>query len=133
MGARRPQLEGDLRDILRDEERFPFSCVIFTEFAKGGDAGAPDCWIAYKPMWVPLELKLGSSVVKKLRPSQRRWHKDSLLAGCPTFGAAIDGEYIHVFRIELVQGGLHEVCASTSHKTAFKLDHLHQVFATTYI
>jgi hypothetical protein len=83
-------------------------------------------------MWVPLELKLGPSVLKKLRPSQRRWHKDSLLAGIPTFGAAINREEVHVFRLELHEGGLLESCVSTSLTTAFNLTHLHEVFAISY-
>lgn len=132
MASKKPHLEGNLRDILRDEERFPFSCVTFTEFAKGGDAGAPDCWVAYAPMWVPLELKLGPSVVKKLRPSQRRWHRDSLEQGCPTFGASVWEGYVHVFAIELQGGDLVENCLGSFDVDGFNLCHLTPLFAETY-
>lgn len=89
-------LEANLRSILRDTARFPSGAVSFVEFAPGGDSGIPDCWIVDRgvnpPVHKPVELKLGISVIAGLRPSQRRWHKDSLNIGARTFGLAIDLE-----------------------------------------
>lgn len=83
-------LERDLRALLRDERRFPFGTVTFTEFAKGGDAGAPDSWIAALSHAQPVELKRGKSALKGLRPSQKQWHLSCAVYGVRTYGLAID-------------------------------------------
>lgn len=83
-------LERDLRALLRDESRFPFGTVTFTEFAMGGDAGAPDSWIAALSHAQPVELKRGKSALKGLRPSQKQWHLSCAVYGVRTYGLAID-------------------------------------------
>ena len=94
-------LESDLRSILRDEERFPLGTVSFCEWARGGDPGLPDTWVAVAPLWAPVELKRGRGVIKGLRPSQRRWHKTSLLLNVPTFGLTYDGTKVYLLELKL--------------------------------
>lgn len=101
-------IESHLRSILRDDLRFPSNRITFTEFAKGGSSGVVDCWFAHGGRWNPLELKLGSSVVKNLRPTQRRWHRDSLELGIPTYGASIDDNVVRVFELYLKAGTIKE-------------------------
>ena len=107
---KRTVLEADLRFILRDESRFPFGTVSFCEFARGGDPGFPDSMIAGPRHWIPTELKRGGSVVKNLRPTQRRWHRTSLELGIPTYGMSIslNGKQVLVFSLGLDSGGLNE-------------------------
>jgi len=122
------KLERDLRAILRDEGRFRSSHITFTEFAKGGDAGAPDCWFTSGSHCHPLELKLGASVVKKLRPSQRRWHKDHLALGVHTYGASINGDIVMLFELQLYPGGiLKELPLLTIAAEDFNCEHLHKI------
>lgn len=99
-------LEADLRSILRDADRFPSGTVSFAEFGFGGDPGLPDCLISSRGelerILRPVELKLGNSVVSGLRPSQRRWHKDSLRVGLRTFGLTISkSRIVRGFELEL--------------------------------
>ena len=110
-------LESNLRALLRETARFPSGTVTFCEFAKGGDPGMPDCWIAGnlclitgKRHWLPTELKRGPSVLKALRPSQRLWHRTSIELGIRTFGMTISysGESIDVFELGLSNGNLFE-------------------------
>lgn len=103
-------LESDLRNILRDESRFPMGTVSFCEFGKGGDPGFPDTMIAVTPNWQPLELKRGRAIIKHLRPTQRRWHKTSLLLCIPTFGAAYDGAKVRLFKLSI--GKKRQLCES---------------------
>lgn len=101
-------LEKDLRSILRDERRFPLGTITFTEYAMGGDSGAPDSWFIADDHWQPLELKRGPSVVKKLRPTQIRWHKDSLIRNVRTYGATIHNGWVAVFELGIKKSGLTE-------------------------
>jgi hypothetical protein len=104
-------LEGDLRKLLRDLKRFPSGAISFCEFGKGGDPGLPDSFLAGARHWIPLELKRGKSVVRNLRPSQRKWHRDSLERDIPTYGATIIGEAPHrilIMRLLLINGELSE-------------------------
>lgn len=104
-------LEGDLRKIMRDPMRFPSGTLFFGEFGHGGDPGLPDAWLAGNSRWLPLELKKGNSVVKALRPSQRKWHRESLERGIATYGATIRGvgsQNVLIVRIVLVGSTLME-------------------------
>ena len=103
-------LEADLRHILRDVRRFPSGTVSFCEFARGGDAGLPDCWLAGRNQWLPLELKRGGSVLKGLRPTQHAWHRDSLELGIKTWGLTIasNTKKVLLFEFVLVNGQLNE-------------------------
>ena len=93
-------IEADLRHIMQDDSKFPTGTVTFVEHGKGGDAGAPDTFFAHD-RWIPLELKMGPSVVKELRPTQRRWHLISLLLGITTYGATIDGDVVILYELGL--------------------------------
>lgn len=77
---------------MRDSSRFPIGCVSFVEPGLGADTGLPDTFVLINGLFVPLELKRGQSVVKELRPSQRLWHRTSIMRGARTYGAAIGSD-----------------------------------------
>lgn len=99
-------LENELRKILRDDSRFPSGAITFTEYAMGGDSGAPDAWFSCDSRWNPLELKRGKNPVKSLRPSQVRWHKDSLRRGVASFLATIHQGKIEVYFLVIIGSAL---------------------------
>lgn len=94
-------LEKDLRTLLRSEDRFPSGAISFTEYGRGGDSGVCDCWFAFDRRWNPLELKRGAQVLNRLRPSQIRWHKDSLSFGIRTFALSLHRGVITMYELSL--------------------------------
>lgn len=56
----------------------------------GSDTGLPDVWIPMEGAgFYPLELKRGMKPLSRFEPSQRKFHKLSLMRGCPTFCLSI--------------------------------------------
>jgi hypothetical protein len=97
-------LEKDLRDMFRDQDRFPYGSVTLIEPGLGCDSGVADVLVTVKPVMVPLELKLGDSVVSELRASQRAWVKDGHEFGRRHFGMSIakSGKRLSLFELKVL-------------------------------
>lgn len=88
MGRMRVQ-ESQLRKMIRSWPEHEQGMVSFVEPAVGADTGLPDTLFLLKGHLVGIELKRGESVVKELRPSQRRWHRSTLHNGGQTYGLTL--------------------------------------------
>lgn len=99
--------EDDLRRLFRSGKRFPPGTVWLSEPGMGSDYGLPDVWVTIGTGFYPLELKRGVVPLQRFEPSQRKFHKLSLLRGCRTFCMSIiDKETALGYRIELARGEL---------------------------
>ena len=100
-------LECDLRRLFRDGKRFPPGSVWLSEPGVGSDYGLPDVWVLCDFGFIPLELKRGEDPLRRFEPSQKKFHKLSLLRGCHTFCMSIVSEELAIgFRMELLRGEL---------------------------
>lgn len=97
-------VESDLRQLFRDGKRFPPGTAWLCEPGMGSDTGLPDVWIPVVGFF-PLELKRGENPISKFEPSQKKFHKLSLLRLCPTFCISIvNPTTAKGYRIRLVGG-----------------------------
>lgn len=94
-------LESDLRKLLRDRTKFNEEDFVFIEHGRGGDAGLPDVMLIEGKKFVPIELKKGPSVLKKLRPTQRGFHKQMAMLMVPTFGLTLHKDQVIMFRLKV--------------------------------
>lgn len=85
-------LEKNLRQLFRDGKRFPPGTASLCEPGLGSDTGLPDVWLLNGSGFSPLELKRGVNPLSNFEPSQRKFHKLSLLRGCPTYCLSIVDE-----------------------------------------
>lgn len=104
--------ESQLRKHIRAWPETEAGYVTFIEPAvgAGADVGVSDCLITVRGQMRPVELKRGDSVVKELRPSQRRWHRLNLHSGLQTYGLTLrnDGQVV-MFAIGLAGGLMSEL------------------------
>lgn len=132
--AKMKVLESTLRNALKDEERFPIGTVTLVEPGLGSDFGLPDSFIVGQTHWEPCELKRGNSVVKGLRPTQRRWHRQSLHLGVQTYGMTLRNDgVVNVVAIRLaggLMGGLSEELLREVDLTKLDYDHVIRAFYT---
>ena len=97
-------VENDLRKLFREVKRFPPGTAWLCEPGMGADTGLPDVWIPIAG-FIPLELKCGANPISKFEPSQRKFHKLSLLRGFPTFCMSIVSSSKAIgYRIRLLGG-----------------------------
>ena len=98
------------------------------EPGRGADSGLPDTFVLAFGRFIPIELKRGRSVVKELRPSQRMWHKSSILLRAATFGATIHDGVVDVFQLILLEhslaGKLDELLLATIRADSFSYSYL---------
>ena len=72
-------LESEFRRKFADSFLFPPTSVIFVEPRPGIPPGQPDLCVAYKFLYIPVELKVSANPVSDLRPAQRGWFKRSAI------------------------------------------------------
>lgn len=113
----RPIIENDLRKLIRTWPEYNAGLITFIEPARGSDVGVSDCLFTHRHALVPVELKLGPSVVKALRPSQRAWHRTQLHAGLPTYGFSLrkQGDAL-LFRLALSGGLMSDITETLLHR-----------------
>jgi hypothetical protein len=99
-------LESHLRRQLREDKRFADGTVTLLEPGKGSDTGLPDSFFAVNGHWEPIELKRGHSVISELRPSQKRWHRNSLYHGIQTYGLLLRRDESVLMVALALSGGL---------------------------
>lgn len=98
--------ENQLRSTVRGWGAYEAGLISFIEPGLGADTGLPDCLLLVGRHWEPVELKRGPSVVKELRPSQRRWHRASLANGAQTYGLTLRNDGMVVMVALGLTGGL---------------------------